>query len=228
MAKRKLHGAALAAYNRKRGIGSGKARSTKALARRGPQTIVIRQTGGAVAKKKRRGGKRRGGGARRGIFSGLLASLKAQAWDLGASAGYGFVTQAASPHAVMARGLLNKLPEIPVVQAAVGKPFAHGLWFYLAAHFSSGTIRKVADHTAHAAFMRSAYNIGASGLDLDAAAKLAGEDDYDLSGEMDDDDDLEGDYYDDELEGDDDVDDEPDDVDADDDDDSGAEDPGDE
>jgi len=158
MAKRKLHGAALAAYNRKRGIGGG------ALARRGTRTIVKTRTRTVKVRARRRRGGGGGGG-------GAVRTLRGQFRDLIGAAGYGFLT-----------GDHNKMPavtsmvaKVPTV-AAIGKPASHGLLLHFIAGQTSGMLRTAAGHLSHAALMHAAHNLGKTGGDLQAAASLSGDD----------------------------------------------------
>lgn len=160
MAKRKLHGAALAAYNRKRGIGSG----TRAIARRG-STAVRTRTRVVRVKAARR---RRSSSA----SSGGLRTLRGQLWDLGGAVGYGFLT---GDHG-KADGVRDFVKKVPTLDA-IGKPASHGLLLHFIAGQLGGKFRKVAGHLSHAALMHAAYNFGFTGLEYDSAIKMAGDDD---------------------------------------------------
>lgn len=180
MAKRKLYGAALAAYNRKRG-------RTTALVRRGPRAVARR----ASTKVRTRYVKVRSRRRRGSSGSGGVRPLRAQVWDLGAAAGYGYVTQAShagGSFGAQAKEMLGKIPTLD----AIGVPASHGLLFHFVAQRTGGKLRKVLGHLSHAALMRAAYNLGASGFDHEAAAKLSGEDDDDdvFAGAIDVDDDY--------------------------------------
>ena len=184
MAKKKLYGAALAAHNRKLG------RSTStALARRPSHAVARRST--AVAKRgkprtrtvtktvyRRRSGAGAGGG--RGV-NGAIATLKAQTWDLGAAATYGYLTGSDSLKAVEWRKkTLDHLP----TSAKLGKPLSHGLLFLAAAAMlPNGMARRAAASLSHAALMRAAHNVGASNFDTDAFATMSGDDDDEIAGE---------------------------------------------
>lgn len=170
MAKRRLYGAALQAYNRKRGRGS------TAIARRGRTQVVTRTRTRVV---KVRGRRRRGGAV------GAVRPLRAQLHDLMGSAGYGFLTGDHSH----ARDLRQYVAMVPTLDA-IGAPASHGLLLHFIATKAGGSIRKIAGHLSHAALMHAAHNLGATGFDHEKAAKLAGDD-----GEIGDDDlaDLAGD-----------------------------------
>jgi hypothetical protein len=169
MPKRKLYGAALAAYNKKRG------RGTTAIARRGPSSVVTKTRTKYV---KVRGRRRRGGGAVSGV-----RPLRSQMWDLGGAAGYGFLT---GDHgkAPVVRAYVQKVP----ILDAIGAPASHGLLLHFIAQRTGGQLRRALGHLSHAALMQAFHNLGTTGFEFDAAVKLSG-DDYnggdELAGEVD-------------------------------------------
>lgn len=155
---RKLHGAALAAYNKKRGIGTS-------LARRGTRTITkVRTRTVKVAARRRRRGASSGGAAR---------SLRAQFRDLMGAAGYGFLTGDHNK----APAITSAVAKVPTVKA-IGAPASHGLVLHFIAGQSSGMVRTIAGHLSHAALMHAAHNLGKTGGDVASAAALAGDGDY--------------------------------------------------
>jgi hypothetical protein len=160
MAKRKLHGAALAAYNKKRGIGSG----TRAIARRGSTAVVTRTRTVKVAapRRRRRSGGGGGGGAR---------TLRAQIRDLIGAGAYGFLTGDHN-RAPQVTDMFQKLPTFE----AIGAPASHGLLLHFLAINTSGKIRMAAGHLSHAALMHAAHNFGTTGGEWDQAIKLSGDD----------------------------------------------------
>lgn len=184
MAKRKLHGAALAAYNRKRGISSGG--SKKAITRYKTNTVVKYRKAPAPKKKHR---PRSGGGG--GGTSGAIRELKSMAPELMASGAYGYATQAPAVDAKgektmagQAREILEKIP----TWDQIGKPASHGLFFIFApAVFGiGGKPRRIAGLLAKAALHKAAGNLGATAFDLEAAAKLGDDEmgDVHLSGDI--------------------------------------------
>ena len=169
MAKRKLHGAALKAYNKKRGIKTGG--GSKAVVRYKTNTVVKYRKAKAPKKYRRRSG---GGGG--GINAGVR-ELKAMAPELMAAAGYGFMTKAPAVDAKgektiagQARDLLDKIP----VWDQIGKPASHGFAFIFAPALLGigGKPRRIAGLLAKAALHRAADNLGATAFDMEAAAKL--------------------------------------------------------
>lgn len=184
----KLYGAALAAYNKKRGIGSsGSRKGSKSIARRGSTTVVTVKAPTPAKPKKKRGGRRRSSGSSAGF-----RTLKAQVRDLLGAAGYGFLT---GDHgkAPSITAMVNKVP----VVSAIGAPASHGLLLHFIASKTSGSVRMAAAHLSHAALMQAAHNIGVTGGDFATAVTMAGGDD-EISGEIDDydtgdDDDIAGD-----------------------------------
>lgn len=170
MPKRKLYGAALAAYNRKRG------RSSTAIARRG-RTSVVTKTRTKYVKVR---GRRRRGGA---VSGAAVRPLRSQLWDLGGAAGYGFLT---GDHgkAPVVRAYVQKVP----ILDAIGAPASHGLLLHFIAQRTGGQLRKVCGHLSHAALMQAAHNLGVTGFEFDAAVKLSGDDfngGDELAGEVD-------------------------------------------
>lgn len=199
MAKRRLYGAALAAYNRKR--------SRTALVRRG-RSLPARRISVSIAgpRKGRRRRRRRGGGAIGGMFGGGTL-LGVPRNDLLGAVGYGWLTRSDSPTAAEWR--TNYVSKVPVIDA-IGAPASHGVLLYFLARNTGGIVRKVANHLSHAALMRTADNFGAANFDTAKFAQMSGEDDEydgDFSGAMDPEDfvDIEGD----EIEGDEAEDDDP-------------------
>lgn len=121
------------------------------------------------------------------MFGAVTPILK----DMGYSAGYGWITKGGSGSAATyARLLLDKITPDSIV-ASVGRPMTHGLVLHFGAKYIPGLpsiIRTTASRLGKAALLHAAHNFGASGLDLQAAASLEGdEDSYDntLSGAMD-------------------------------------------
>jgi hypothetical protein len=164
MAKRKLHGAALAAYNRKRGIGG----HSKALAKRGSaNVVVVRERVGAPAKKpaKKKGRRRHGGGS---------SSLSSKAWTAGAAAAWGWAK--ANKAAQVA-----KIPKIESIglEATIGLAL-----HFLAPKLPAGYIRKGAEHLSAATTTLAAYAWGRSNF---ASATVSGDDIGDMSGPLGDD-----------------------------------------
>lgn len=179
MAK-KLYGAAAAAHAKKVGR-RRRRRSSKALARRGPVAVVgrrRRRRSVAVV------------GRRRRSSSGPLGGLTPLLTDMGYSAGYGWISKGGSGSAaVYARMLLEKITPDSIV-ASVGRPATHGLILHFGAKYIPGLpgiVKRTASRLGKAALLHAAHNFGASGLDLQAAASLEGDEEYDntLSGAMD-------------------------------------------
>lgn len=163
MAKRKLSGAALAAYNRKRGIGSG----SKALARRGSTSVVVVRPPSQPAKRRRRGGgrRRRSGGGGGSTMTRLL-------WGFGSGLGWGY---AKSQHA----DTLAKIPRV----ASLGLEGTLGLALAFFGHkLPAGTIRRAGDELGSTCIRLAGYAYGRSNFQN---ATVSGDDD--LSGPLDDD-----------------------------------------
>jgi len=150
--------------------------ASRALVRRSPTTIVRTRTRVVTARRRRRSN----GGGRGG---GVIARLRQLAPELAASAGYAFVTRGTSSTAKSVNAYVKKIPILDVI----GAPASHGLLALLIAANTGGAFRKAADYTAVAALHQAAANMGASGFDYTAAAKLAGDDDFAM-GSMDGDD----------------------------------------
>lgn len=163
--RRKLAGAALAAYRRKR------SRST-ALVRRGSTAVRTRTRYVKIGRRRGRRGGSAGGGAR---------TLRGQVRDFIGAMAYGFAT---GDHgkAPAVRAFVRKVP----VLAQIGAPATHGLILHFIAGQTSGKLRMAAGHLSHAALMHAAHNLGGSGFELDKFQTMAGDEDY-LSGDIDDD-----------------------------------------
>jgi len=157
-------------------------KSTRALVRRSPTTIVRTRT--RVVKVASR--RRRGSSGSSGRGTGVVARLKGLAPQLAASAGYAFVTRGKSSTATSLNTYVKKIPII----SAIGAPATHGILALLIAANTGGTFRKIADYTAVAALHQAAANLGSSSFDYTAAAKLSGSDDDFAMGTMDGDDEI--------------------------------------
>lgn len=157
--------------------------SSRALVRRRPASVARRSTrrSVALAPRRRRRGRSGGGG-------GGARPLRAQLWDFGASAAYGWLT-GPSPSGMQeqAQDILRKAP----VVAAIGAPATHGLILHGIALYTGGMFRRVAGHLSHAALMRASYNLGAAKFSVSEAASLGDDESY--AGDLDIEGDDEGD-----------------------------------
>jgi len=164
--------------------------SNKSIARRksgGGKKSVKRSTSSSPARRASGGGKvvrRRRVHVSGGVVNGTIRELKQMGPELGGALAYGFITKATTPMAAQARGYLEKLP----TWSKIGKPASHGVIFLAAGIAAGGKIRRVLGLLSKAALFRAADNVGATALDLDAAAKLAGDEEgsVHLAGEIDD------------------------------------------
>lgn len=164
MPKKKLYGAALAAYNRKRG------RASTALVRRSSSspTVIV---AGAPARRRRYARAIARGGAR-GAGT-IIGRLTARVPQLAASGAYGFLTKPTSPaQAGQTATLQQTVLKIPIIDA-IGRKASHGLMLHAIAAFTPGMISRVASHLGDAALYSWAFDFGRAEGSYEEAARLS-------------------------------------------------------
>lgn len=162
--------------------------SNKAIARRkgggkpakrsASSSKPARRASGGGGKPARRG--RRSVRISGGVLNTTVRELKAMGPELGGALAYGFITKASTPTAVKIRAYVDKVP----TWDRIGKPASHGVLLLAGGIAVGGKARRLAGLLAKAALFRAMDNVGATALDLEAAAKLSGDDDVHLAGEI--------------------------------------------
>lgn len=175
MAKRKLAGAALAAYNRKRS-------QSVALVPVASTTIAARPRRARPARRKRRAYAPQ----RRSGVSSLVNMVTSRLPPMLGSAAYGWLTKApdakelADYLAAQTQGkayqggsIQLKVYGLPYVEA-LGRKATQGIALAAVSAFTGGVISRVAGHLSNAALHAWAFDLGRNDASFDLASKVAG------------------------------------------------------
>lgn len=168
MARKKLYGAALAAYNKKRG--------NVALVRRGKATPAVVVTAAAPARRRRSSVRRYAGRA----AGGIVGAIKAKLPGMAASAAYGYLTKPTSPFQGPGTGpggtdsasIQQTFLRIPVLDT-IGRKASHGLLFHAIGAYTGGMLGSVARHLGDAALYSYAFDFGRAEGSYEQAAVLS-------------------------------------------------------